>query len=155
MRSLYKQFKVRATTAVDRTRELVQRPNPPESIERVKRVMEDAAAAMNSFSTTLAIRKQQREEQRRQAARQAARRALETARKARSESERQFQLARYKLVCMVLIPEKEIHGKELSCYFCGLKGYRVRYCLRQADHNQYRRAETENGMRWVRSSTPN
>lgn len=151
LQALYKKFKNDTTAIVYRIRELTQRPNPPKSIERVKNAMEDVAVGMNLFTTAVAIQKQQREEERRVAARQAAqkaaRSALKAAQKARSESEKQFQLARDELVRVGLNPE--IHGKDSVCYFCGLKGYRARYCPRRAGHSRYRRVKTIYGMRWV------
>lgn len=48
--------------AINRKRELVQRPNPPEPVENIQGIVEDVAAAMDAFSTTLAIKKQQRKE---------------------------------------------------------------------------------------------
>lgn len=57
----YKTFKNETTAAITRTRRLMQRPSPPEPIEKIYIAMEDVAAALESFSATLAQRKQQRE----------------------------------------------------------------------------------------------
>lgn len=158
LRDSYKRFKAGVIAATARTQELAQRPNPPESTEKIEQALEDVAAEIVSFTTTITIKKQQREEQRRKAALQAAQKAARAtvlaAQKARSECERQCQLAREELVRVGLNPDEVIYGKELHCYFCGLQGYRARCCPRRADHSQYRRAETLYGTRWIRTFTP-
>lgn len=153
----YMRFKAGITIATARTQELAQRPNPPESTEKVEQALEDVTARITAITTTVTIKKQQREEQRCQAAlkaaQEAARASVQAAQKARSECERQFQLARDELLKVGLNSDEEIHGKEMHCYFCGLKGYRARYFPRRADHGQYRRTETLYGTHWIRTYT--
>lgn len=132
LRALYKRFKAEITITTARTQELAQRPNPPESTEKMEQAMEDVAAGIAAFTTTVTIKKQQRKEQQRQAtlkaAQEAARVAVQAAQKAHSECERKFQLVRNELLRVGLNSDEKIHDKEMHCYFCGLQGYRARYC---------------------------